>query len=376
MRLNYHFVVALLTSLLAACSQSSPLPTAAPPLAPQFGTPQTDASTALAVSPLQGAIFVGGTTQGALDADYRGSVDAFLRRYSRSGKLLWRAQFGGADTDTVDALATDLQGNVFLTGQTGNQPFLRKYSAAGDLLWARRINLPANPSVFKATVVVTPASNAFVVGDLYGDGLFVAKFGAAGAQLWLKNYTASLGTFSAAQLYKEQLYLMSSTQNQDNHQLSVLNLAGKVLRRRVLDTGAATDQDTLGVATMQVGPYGIYLAGSKWWFYQNVDTTDVYVAHFNLQGDKLWDDIYGSPEWDVALTSTVDAAGNLYLPEDGSFRKYAPSGKLLWEKPISAPTFFAAATLAKNEVYLAGIDYHYDAFLTRYNGNGHRLWNR
>ena len=79
--------------------------------------------------------------------------DAFVARYNRAGTLLWVRQAGGFTNDDARGVATDGQGNAYVTGGFGevatfsqftlksagqSDIFVAKYDPEGQLLWVRQ----------------------------------------------------------------------------------------------------------------------------------------------------------------------------------------------------------------------------------------------
>jgi hypothetical protein len=97
-----------------------------------------------------GNIFMAGYTRGELTGTANaGGLDAFLVKFSSSGKELWRHQFGSSGEDVVLALTADEEGSVYLTGQTssalashfstgGVDIFALKYDSVGELQWTQQ----------------------------------------------------------------------------------------------------------------------------------------------------------------------------------------------------------------------------------------------
>ena len=165
----------------------------------QFGTASFDRADGVAVD-REGNVYVAGSTAGDLPGhETRGSVDAFLRKYSPAGDELWTGQFGTSEWDQASALAVDQEGNAYVTGNTdGAFPgyvnagegdvFLRKYSPQGEELWTRQWG--SNASDLARGVAVDAAGNCFVVGltlgalpgqrSLGGWDAFLWKYGSQG----------------------------------------------------------------------------------------------------------------------------------------------------------------------------------------------------
>jgi hypothetical protein len=83
----------------------------------QLGTSTSDVSNGVATDS-QGNVFISGYTDGELAGDYKGSGDAWVAKYSPQGTLLWTKQLGTSDTDGSLDVATGSQGNVFISGST------------------------------------------------------------------------------------------------------------------------------------------------------------------------------------------------------------------------------------------------------------------
>ncbi len=83
----------------------------------QFGTPNTDAGTALVVVS-DGSTIVTGHTHGALFGTNAGDADVFVRKYSSSGNVQSFEQFGTIGADYARTIAVDGNGNVYLGGDT------------------------------------------------------------------------------------------------------------------------------------------------------------------------------------------------------------------------------------------------------------------
>ncbi len=59
-----------------------------------------------------------------------GGTDAFVRKYDSAGNVVWTYQFGTSGGDSVEAIAVDGQGNIFVGGSTNGT--LPGQTLAGD----------------------------------------------------------------------------------------------------------------------------------------------------------------------------------------------------------------------------------------------------
>jgi uncharacterized delta-60 repeat protein len=129
-----------------------------------------DQPNALAVDTNSNVFVTGRITAG-------GSYDYATIKYSSSGASLWTNLYNGPGngTDEAKAIATDRQGNVFVTGYSvGNGSSWDfatiKYSSSGASLWTNRYNGPLNASDVATAIVMDGAGCVWVTGFSEGNG--------------------------------------------------------------------------------------------------------------------------------------------------------------------------------------------------------------
>src|SRR5262249_13034014 len=118
-------------------------------------------------------ILVAGDTGGALAGTNQGFSDAFVRKYDSAGNALWTSQFGTTKEDIASGVATDVSGNVFVTGSSYSpgvsnaaNALLRKYDPSGNLLWQKTIDSAADD--YGYAVGADSLGNSYVAGSTYG----------------------------------------------------------------------------------------------------------------------------------------------------------------------------------------------------------------
>jgi len=166
----------------------------------QPGSTELDRAWAVATHS-DGSVYVAGEADGSLGGTYKGVQDAFLIKYDRDGHTLWKRQPGSPGYDGASGVATDADGNVYVAGTTtgwlggpsqGNtDAFLLKYDRDGRTIWRKQ---PGTPAEEYATSVATDAdSNVYLVGStrgaLAGDfkgkiDAFVIKYDRDGQIVW------------------------------------------------------------------------------------------------------------------------------------------------------------------------------------------------
>lgn len=153
-----------------------------------------------------------------------GETDAFLAKYRPNGDLAWVSRDGGVQPDWGRCVATDAEGNVFITGDycdtayfgthqiigvgssTNRNVFLAKYDSSGVCLWAKTAGNAGNYSRGYG-VTTDSAGNSYITGHISGvttidavtfgvNGFnvpFIAKFDPAGTCLWAKRVSVTTG---------------------------------------------------------------------------------------------------------------------------------------------------------------------------------------
>ncbi len=167
----------------------------------QFGTPDSDIAGGVAADTT--GVYVAGSTIGVFPGQSAvGGIDVYLRKYTFTGSVLWTRQFGTvSDEDTVGpsgAVAADATGvyvggttDGTLPGQTnaGNgDAFVRKYSPSGDLMWTRQFGTTADDLL---SGVAVHSSGIYVVG--YTNGAFPGAATGNGADVYITKLASDTG---------------------------------------------------------------------------------------------------------------------------------------------------------------------------------------
>jgi hypothetical protein len=294
----------------------------------QLGSSGADFSYDVAVDS-KGYAYITGTTDGKLGARQYGSIDAWVAKYSPSGKLQWKQQLGTSASDYSNGIATDSSGNVYLTGNAdGAVPWVAKYSPSGKLQWKQQLD----PSDYDTSdgIATDSSGNVYLTGNVYGPPLigsfrnksiWVAKFDSNGTQLWreiagsitgnsLVNITAAgITTDDSGNAYLTG-YIASygyATSWVYKHNSNGTQLWAKQLDYSG-DYAASSD-----IATDSSG--NIYLAGttdSKVGD-QQYGRLDAWAAKYDSNGTELWTKQLGTTDDDISRGVAIDSRGNIYL---------------------------------------------------------------
>ncbi|MBI5800367.1 MAG: SBBP repeat-containing protein, partial [Verrucomicrobia bacterium] len=148
--------------------------------------------------------FVGTSQFGEHTLTSAGAMDFFIAKCDSNGKFLWARSAGGSGTDRGYGVATDAAGNCYVTGhfQSTNATFsgvavpnsgdydifVAKYDAAGRQLWVRTAG--GKGYDYGHGIAVDARGNVFVTGALVGEGAFgdLRITAAGGAHVFCARY--------------------------------------------------------------------------------------------------------------------------------------------------------------------------------------------
>lgn len=300
-----------------------------------------------------------------------GMMNAFLAKFSSSGSLLWGTYYGGGVIETGYSCATDALGNVYLAGQCssttniasggfqnssggGFDAFLVKFNSSGQRQWATyyggydyeigyACTVDVNGNVYLAgqtssTVSITSGGHQNSFGGGYADA-FLVKFNAAGQRQWATYYGGNDSDFGygcAADLSGD-IYLCGSTSSTINiasggHQNSFGGGSTDAFLAKFSSTGVRQWGTYYGDAGNESGwacttdaSGDVYLAGTTsstaniaFMGYQAtnggpLNTDDACLVKFNGAGVRQWGTYYGGPDMDGGTGVATGPSGALYL---------------------------------------------------------------
>ena len=254
---------------------------------------------------------------------FTGGNDCFIAKYSSAGAVLWAARIAGTGGDIGYGVATDLSGDVFVTGFYGaavtfsNQgpsgtagttlpfsggsgdAFVAKYSSAGAVLWAARIS---SAGFNQGNAIATDTSgNVLVIGQ-YGAALTVSNQGSSGTAGATLPFT---GGFSDCFVAK-------------------YSSAGAVLwAARIAGTGDDTGRGITTDPSGNVFVTGQYSAaltiynqgfsGTAGATLSNAGVDDCFVAKYSSAGAVLWAARIASTAGDIGYGIDTDLSGNVLV---------------------------------------------------------------
>ncbi len=105
----------------------------------QFGTTGLDFGYGVATDS-NGNLYVTGTTSGSLNGPNKGSSDVWVTKFDSNGNQVLAKQFGSADGDIAYEITTDKYGNFYLAGSTSGSFVAGNNSPAGTDAWVAKYN--------------------------------------------------------------------------------------------------------------------------------------------------------------------------------------------------------------------------------------------
>jgi hypothetical protein len=243
-----------------------------------------------------------------------GTYDSFLVKFDSTGTRLWSTYYGGSGNEGYDgnSVATDSQGNVYLTGWTsssngisssgfqntiggGNDAFLAKFNPSGIRLWA--------------TYYGGTGSEGGISNILYGKNVAVDQTG----NVFLSGTTSSTSSIASGGF--QELYGGGS------YDCYLAKFDSNGVRSWSTYYGGMGDDRGWGVATDQSG--NAYLSGrtnsganiSSAGFQNSISgLSDAFLASFSTTGNRICATYFGGSSVEWAYTPAVDPSGNIYLP--------------------------------------------------------------
>ncbi len=293
---------------------------------------------------------------------------SFVARYDTNGNCIWVKQTSGNGGVTNYGVATDLNGDCFVTGYVfetenidsftltgqanGGNAYIAKYDTSGTCLWAQILT---GQSISQGVgVAVDSKGNSYMTGYMIGDtsiagnfklintaysgnNSFLIKYDTAGNCLWAVEDTGLASTNSSAIAVDQNgdIYLAGDFENgsaifgniklnglfADNSFLVKYDASGNCLWAKQSSGTIAS-----GYSLSLDKDNNCYITGN---FYNGeADFGNLKLVNNNLTAENIFVikyDANGNPVWAIADTgsggycysSSCDAEGNLYTTGDG-----------------------------------------------------------
>jgi hypothetical protein len=315
-------------------------PSGTPLWTDQFGTAESEGIQGIALD--AGAVYVAGATGGTLpDQQSSGLSDAFVRRYSSDGEVVWTRQFGTSSFDEIrDVDAMD--GAVYLVGLTSGvlgpgggggatDIFVRKLDGNGAMLWTKQLggtgpDTGEGIAVHDGSVYVVGCTGWFC-GSFNGADAYLARLNADdGSVIWERTFGVPSQQDEALDVAADStgIYVSGWTEGVLPEQTSAGFLDGYVRKYNDLgdvswtrQLGSASDDRVHGIAARSGGVYVVGVTGGALPGQVSNGFDDVFVSAFDgRSGADLWSLQFGSRDFETGRAVTA-LADRLYIAGDG-----------------------------------------------------------
>ncbi|MEI6948751.1 SBBP repeat-containing protein [Paraflavisolibacter sp. H34] len=239
-------------------------------------------------------------------------------KYSTDGSQKWVKTYNGPGSvdDRPAALATDKDGNVYVTGESfgsGDYDFATiKYDKDGNRKWVVRYNGPASSSDMARALAVDGAGNVYVTGRSRSASLTedfaTVKYDKNGVQLWAARYPNPAAGFGEAKAIavdaSGNVYVSGTAQT--NYITLKYNAAG-LQQWAAVYNGPANNHDF--VAALALDGWGNVLVAG---YSHNGSNYDYATVRYDNSGVQQWAARYNGPDNgdDFATSLAVNAAGH------------------------------------------------------------------
>lgn len=355
-----------------------------------YGGPGSDRGHAIAVDAGGNTLLTGSFTDNfefgagsGITLTSGGGTDIFIAKVGPDGTLAWASGIGGAWNDSGNDIATDAQGNIYVTGtfrgasvdfdpgpdlvpvssgSSGNDIFVCKFTPAGTLVWVHAFG--GNPADDSGSgITVDDEGNLFMTGVFNGTVDFDS--GPDDHSLTSYLWDAFALSLDSAGTYRWAVCFTGSSSDVGGHDIASdqegnVFVAGEYLADIDLDPGPDT------VLVVNAGP-----------------STDAFLCKLDSLGNYIWSaTLVSGAGMDALYALAVDAQGNIHgagefngdpltfsTPSDTIIIAYEGAtdafvmkldsdGTLVWAKALAGPGGQAATSVAVDQsgyVYTTGL---------------------
>jgi uncharacterized delta-60 repeat protein len=272
----------------------------------------------LAFDPLGNVYVTGWTHSDEHDFDY------LTIKYNASGVEQWRVQYNWTDDRAVD-MAVDASGNVYVTGTSGGEGTADdyatiKYNILGEQQWVARYNGPGNTQDRAAGLVIDEQGNVYVTGSS-GEGsanrsdYVTVKYNSSGVQQWVGRYTNYWDYATAIAIdASSNVYVTGYSYAFGTYYdyVTVKYSANGVEKWARRFNGPGTSDDL--PYDIEIDPSGdVIVTGDA--FFESDHGSDYGTVKYSPSGVLQWVRRYDGPgiATDIAYALAIDESGNIYV---------------------------------------------------------------
>ena len=313
----------------------------------QYGSAEVDKGMTIARDASDNVI-VSGITQGNLDGKTNsGQQDVFVSKYSTDASKQWTVVYGSAQDDVATGVATDVEGNIYVTGFTdgaifdgqtntgSSDAFISKLDADGNSVWTVLLGTAAQDKSYG--IVVDATNTIFIAGETYGDledannglnDVFVAAYNTLGIQQWIRQIGTSGSDFARGIVLDgtEGVFIAGGTEgvlgdedptpgdpvvNSDAF-VAKFDPSGTRVWARQIGTQGAEWAEAVAASDGKAYITGMvltYAIGSD----PALGLRDAFLAGFDTDSSLLFTRQFGGSQYDTGMAVGVDSSNNIYV---------------------------------------------------------------
>ncbi|HRZ78434.1 MAG TPA: SBBP repeat-containing protein [bacterium] len=292
-------------------------------------------------------VFVAGVTLGSIDGNpNKGYEDSFLVKLNPDGTRSWARQWGSAFSDRAFSVATDMDGNIYVAGDSDGvieggvnesgeywDIFLSKFDNDGNIKWIRQWGSGKYDGA-KSIVIDHENKKIFMTGSTDGklDGgeksgeydLFLTKLDMDGNREWTRQWGSSEIDFgiSVAVSGSGNIFISGNTEGAIGENVEVLPEDQMFLTRFSPDgeyewtkqwgkgyNSYLTDMEIdAGDKIFVTGSVGGEFEG-----FVNEKYMDVFITKWDEDGNIEWNEQWGTDYANAGLGIAVNDEGSIYV---------------------------------------------------------------
>ncbi len=308
------------------------------------------------------------------------NFEGYLAKFDSSGKRLWHTYYGGPLQDVIAGVACDVDGYVYITGETvnityiaspgsfqpaaglGSEAFLAKFDSSGKRVWGTyfgsegadygyNVTCAPDKSVYicgrtgsRYSIATTGAHltqnmGATISGFFYGYAAYLAKFTPSGERIWATYYSGGMaeGTAVVCDAY-HNVYMAGRTVSDSLYTAS----PGSHQQQ----AGSFQDGDGFLVKFDSAGVrhWGTYYGGNRSEDAIRIDCNSQYVY---IAGTTASDD--GIATADAPYPNYNDSCTRAGCLPDVFIAKFDTAGSRLWATYYGTKLYDYQASIATDE---------------------------
>lgn len=320
-------------------------------------------------------------TTGVRDIAGNAMINPFLWNFTTA----WTQQFGTGDSEYNAKILFDINGNIFLTGQTGDDYFLTKLTPSGDISWNYAFSSPGYFLDQSSDIAIGSDGSIYLVGYTYGnlDGnsnsgesdIFVSKYNNTGTLNWTRLYGGAGFEFGKSVMLDTNgnLYVLgiaNATGTNGNYDVLLLKYSSSGVLQWNRQYGAsnvgelAQSIELNNAGEIVVIGFGVILDGGG----QYTNDSDPFLLKYNTDGTLIYDTTINVPDYNAVNAVEIDANDDMYVLCNSGLIKTNTSGSILWyDNTISGNSITIDST---NNIYVAGTN------VTKYDDGRNMLWTK